>query len=137
MRKDGFFSDLDDDDDDDYDESECRYCEAKNCPDREAPFMPGGLYAEDFDDDDDAVDELPDFNTFLEDFLPDLPPGLMPLIMKVFSKHGRNGSFPAREEVARKDPWLADQLLREMQAAEADGTLPDLDRDWFPGWRSR
>ena len=49
----------------------------------------------------------------------------MSLIMKVFAKHGKNGSFPDPEELARKDPWLADQLLREMQKAEADGTLPD------------
>jgi hypothetical protein len=78
---------------------------------------------------------LPDFNTLLDDFLPDFPPELMKLITKVFSKHGKNGTFPHREEVARKDPWLADQLLREMQKAESDGSLPDVDCNWFPGWR--
>jgi hypothetical protein len=132
---DDFFGDYDDDDDDD-EESDCRYCDAKNCRDRKAPYRPDELYAEEFDDDDD-IDEFPDFNTFLDDFLPDLPPGLMSLIMKVFSKHGRNGSFPDPAELTRKDPWLADQLLREISKAEADGTLPDFDRDWIPGWRSR
>ena len=122
------FDDFDDDDDD---ESKCRYCDVKHCPDRDAPYRPDGLYDEDFDDDED------DFDDFLDDFLPDLPPELGSLILKVFSKHGKNGSFPDLQEVARKDPWLADRLIREMQAAESDGTLPDLDLDWFPGRRSR
>ena len=61
----------------------------------------------------------------------------MALIMKVFAKHGKNGSFPDPDELARKDPWLADQLLREMKKVETDGTLPDLGQDWFPGRRSR
>jgi len=126
---DGFLDDFDDGVDDD-DESNCRYCDVKNCPDRNAPYVPNELYVEDGDDDD-----LPDFNTLLDDFLPELPPELMRLITKVFSKHGKNGTFPHREEVARKDPWLADQLLREMQKAETDGRLPNVDRNWFPGWR--
>jgi len=133
---DGFLDDFDDDLDDD-DESKCRYCDVKNCPDRNAPYLPDELYAEDGDDDDRDIDDLPDFNTLLDDFLPDLPPELMRLITKVFAKHGKNGSFPDPEELARKDPWLADQLLREMQKAETDGTLPDLGQDWFPGRRSR
>jgi len=132
---DDFFDDYDDDDDDD-EESDCRYCDAKNCRDRRAPYRPDKLYAEEFDDDDD-IDDFPDFNTLLEDFLPDLPPDLMSLIMKVFAKHGRNGSFPDPDELARKDPWLADQLQRELQKAETGGTLPDLGQDWFPGRRSR
>ena len=132
---DDFFGDYDDDDDDD-EESECRYCDAKNCRDRKAPYRPNELYAEEFDDDDD-MDDFPDFNTLLNDFLPDLPPDLMSLITKVFAKHGRNGSFPDPDELARKDPWLADQLQREMQKAATEGTLPDLGRDWFPGRRSR
>jgi hypothetical protein len=132
---DDFFDDYDDDDEDD-EESDCRYCDAKNCRDRRAPYRPDKLYAEEFDDDDD-IDDFPDFNTLLEDFLPDLPPDLMSLIMKVFAKHGRNGSFPDPDELARKDPWLADQLQRELQKAETDGTLPDLGQDWFPGRRSR
>jgi hypothetical protein len=130
------FDDDDDDDDDDYGENHCRSCGVKNCPDREVPFKPDGLYDEDFDDDNDDIDDLPDFNDFMDQFLPDFPPGLMSLIMKVYSKHGKNGPFPDLDELARKDPWLADQLIREMQAAEADGSLPDLDRDWLPGWRS-
>jgi len=133
---DGFLDDFDDDDDDDDDdESQCRYCDVKNCADRVAPYLPDALYADDGDDDDLDIDDLPDFNTLLDDLLPDLPPELMRLITKVFSKHGKNGTFPPREEVARKDPWLADQLLREMQKAESDGSLPDIDRHWFPGWR--
>jgi hypothetical protein len=131
---DDFFGDDDDDDDDE--ESECRYCNAKNCRDRKAPYRPNELYAEEFDDDDE-FDDLPDFNTLLNDFLPDLPPDLMSLIMKVFAKHGRDGSFPDPDELARKDPWLADQLQRELQKAETEGTLPDLGQDWFPGRRSR
>jgi hypothetical protein len=124
-------ADLDDFDGDDA--SKCRYCDAKNCPDRDAPYLPGGLDFEDFDDDDD-IDEFPDFNEFLNDNQTDMPPDLATLIQKVFSKHGENGSFPNRQEVARKDPWLADQLLREMQAADSDGTFPDFYRFWFPGW---
>jgi hypothetical protein len=128
-----FFNDFDDD----LEDSQCRHCDAENCPDRKAAFTPGDLYDDDFDDEDDEFDDIPDFNALLDDFLPDLPPELMSLIKKVLSKHGKNGSFPDPEELARKDPWLADQLLREMQKAEADGTLPDFDRDYFPGWRSR
>jgi hypothetical protein len=131
---DGFLDDFDDDIDDE-DVSKCRYCDAKNCPDRDAPYLPNDLYAEDGDDDDVDIDDLPDFNTLLDDFLQDLPSELMRLITKVFSKHGKNGTFPRREEVAHKDPWLADQLLREMQKADADGSLTDVDRHWFPGWR--
>jgi len=130
---DNFFGDYDDDDDDD-EQSDCRYCDAKNCRDRKAPYRPDDLYAEEFDDD---IDDFPDFNTLLDDFLPDLPPELMSLIMKVFKKHGRNGSFPDPDELARKDPWLADQLQREMQKAETDGALPDLGQNLFPGRRSR
>jgi hypothetical protein len=130
------FFDDDDEDDDDDEESECRYCDAKYCRDRKAPYRPNELYAEEFDDDDE-VDDFPDFNTLLNDFLPDLPPDLMSLIIKVFAKHGRNGSFPDPDELARKDPWLADQLERELQKAATDGTLPDLDRDWFSGRRSK
>jgi hypothetical protein len=133
---DDFFNDFDEDDDDD-DESQCRYCAVKNCPNRDAPYLPDELYDEDFDDDDGDMDDVPDFNAFLDDYLPDLPPELMSLIMKVFSKHGRHGSFPDPEELTRKDPWLADQLLRDMLKAETDGTLTDFDRDWLPGWRSR
>ena len=136
-RPDDFFNDIDDDDNDDYEASRCRYCDVKNCPDRNAKYQPDELDAEDLDDDDDDIEDFPDFNALLEDFLSDLPPSLMSLIMKVFSKHGRNGSFPDPEELSRKDPWLADQLLREMQEAEADGNLPNFDRDWFPGWRPR
>jgi hypothetical protein len=125
---DDFFNDFDDDDDnDDDDVSDCRNCDVKNCPDREAPYRPKALYDDDF----------PDFNAFLDGFLPDFPPGLMALIRKVFSKHGKNGSFPDPEELSRKDPWLADQLLREMREAETEGTLPDFGRYWFPGWGSR
>jgi hypothetical protein len=120
-------------------DSQCRHCDKKNCPDREAPYLPDALYDEDFDDDDDDddddFDDILDFNSVLEDLLPDLPPELMAVIMKVFKKHGKNGLFPDPEELARKDPWLGDQLLREMQKAEAAGSLPDYDRDWFPGWR--
>ena len=89
---DDFLGDYDADDDDD-EESECRYCDAKNCRDRKAPYRPDDLYAEEFDDDDE-FDDIPDFNTLLDDFLPDFPPELMSLIMKVFKKHGKNGSFP-------------------------------------------
>ena len=124
-----FLSDFDDDIDDD-DNSQCRNCDVKNCPDRVAPCLPAARQTKGVDRDD-----IPDFHTLLDDLLPDLPPELMTLITKVFSKHGKNGTFPPREEVARKDPWLADQLLREMQKAEADGSLPDVDCNWFPGWR--
>jgi hypothetical protein len=125
-------SDFDDFNEDDI--SKCRYCDAKDCPNRAAPYLPDELAAEDFDDDDDDLDEFPNFNEFLDDNQSGMPPGLVSLIKKVFSKHGENGSFPDRQDVARKDPWLADQLLREMQAAGSDGALPDFYRFWFPGW---
>ena len=101
---------------------------------RDAPYLPDRLDFEDFDDDDDDIDEFPDFNEFLDGQQPDMPPDLVSLIKKVFSKHGKNGSFPDRHEVARKDPWLADQLLREIQAAESVGAFPDFYRFWLPGW---
>ena len=126
---DRFINDFNDDIDDD-DKRQCRYCDVKNCPDRVAPYLPNDLQDRGFDDDD-----LPDFNVFLDELRPDLPPELVKLITKVFSKHGKNGTFPHREEVARKDPWLADQLLREMQRAETEGNLPDFDCTWLPGWQ--
>jgi hypothetical protein len=123
--------------DDDFEKSQCRYCDAKNCPDRDAPYLPDELCTEEFDDDDDDMDDFPDFDTFLDDYLHDLPPELMSLIRKVYAKHGRNGSFPDPEELARKDPWLSDQFRRKMLEAEDEGLLPDLDRDWFSGRRPR
>ena len=105
---------------------------------REYPSSMMDGFLDDFvDDDDDDLDivDLPDFNILLDDFLQDLPSELMRLITRVFTKHGKNGTFPHREEVARKDPWLADQLLREMQKADSDGSLTEIDRNWFPGWR--
>lgn len=129
----GDFFDYDEDDDDD-DDNKCRSCDARNCPDRNAPYLPDRLDFEDFDDDDDDIDEFPDFMEFLDDIQSDMPPDLVSLIKKVFSKHGKNGSFPNRQDVARKDPWLADQLLREMQAAKSEGAVPDFYRFWFPGW---
>jgi hypothetical protein len=126
---------FEDDDDDDYYGSDCRNCDVKDCADRKAPFRPDELYDDDFDDDD--FEELLDNDDLLNDFLPDLPPELMSLFMKVLSKHGRNGSFPDLDELARKDPWLADQLQRELKEAVADGTLPDFDRDWFPNRRAK
>jgi hypothetical protein len=126
----GDFLDYDEDDDDD--DSKCRYCDAKNCPERNAPHLPARLEFEDYDDDD--IDEFPDFIEFLNGSQSDMPSDLVSLIKKVFSKHGRNGTFPNRLEVARKDPWLADQLFRELQTAESDGALPDSYLFWFPGW---
>ena len=125
----GDFDDFDEDD-----ASKCRYCDAKNCPNRDAPYLPDVLDSEAFDDDDDDINEFPDFNEFLNDNQSHLPPDLVTLIKKVFLKHGDNGFFPDRQEVARKDPWLADQLLREMQAAESAEIFPDFYRFWFRGW---
>ncbi|MCP4624929.1 MAG: hypothetical protein GY850_15600 [bacterium] len=122
------------DDFDEDDASKCRYCDVKNCPDRDAPYLPDGLDSEAFDDDDDDINEFPDFNEFLNDNQSHMPPDLVTLIKKVFLKYGDNGFFPDRQEVARKDPWLADQLLREMQTAESAGIFPDFYRLWFRGW---
>ena len=134
---DDFFYDFDDDVEDDKNQSQCRYCDVKNCADRDAPYLPDELHDKDFDDNDHDMGDLRNFNVFLDDFTADLPPELMSVITKVFSKHGKNGYFPDRQEVMRKDPWLADQLLREMRKADADGILPDFDHNWMPGWRSR
>jgi hypothetical protein len=122
------------DDFDEDDASECRYCDEQNCPNRNAPYSPNQLDAEYFDEDDDDIDEFPNFNDFLNDNVSHFPPDLVSLIKKVFSKHGENDFFPNRQEVARKDPWLADQLLRKMNAARSDGALPDYSSFWFPSW---
>jgi hypothetical protein len=131
---DDFFYDVDDDED--RNPSECRYCDAKNCPDRDAPYVSGGLEVESCDEDLDG-DDFRNFNGILDDVAADLPPELTSLIKKVFTKHGKNGPFPHQEEVMRKDPWLADQLLREIQRANADGILPHIDPNWMPGWLPR
>jgi hypothetical protein len=131
---DHFYYDFDDELDDDRNQSQCRYCDAENCPDRDTPYAPDALNGENFNDNDDDMDELPAFDEFLVEFKADLPPELMSLMTKVFSKHGKNESFPDRQEVMRKDPWLADQLLREIRKADAAGILPDFDHIWMPGW---
>jgi hypothetical protein len=141
-----FFNDFDDDD---LEDSQCRHCDAENCPDRKAAFRPGGLYDDDFDDDnfddDDDDDDDDDFDDFLgfeetlDDSLPDMPPGLLSLLMEAFVKYGKNGSLPDPDELAQKDPELVEQLLLKLIDAEANGTLPDFGRDLFPvaGRRSR
>jgi hypothetical protein len=132
------FFDFEDDDD-----SQCRYCDKKNCPDRNAPYMPEDFYDDEFDgDDDDEFDDddfdtIPDFNTILDALLPGIPSKLMALIMKVYNKHGKNGFLPDPDELMRKDPWLADQLIRELEKAEDSGKLPNYDRDMFSGWGAR
>ncbi|MEJ2170423.1 MAG: hypothetical protein P8X90_33410, partial [Desulfobacterales bacterium] len=136
--RDDYFFDFDDDDIDvDDHKSQCRYCDVRNCPDREAPYSPHKLHDDGFDDEFDDMDNPPDFNDVLDDIRGDLPPELWSLINKVFRKHGRNGSFPAPDEVKLKDPWLADQLLRDMRKAEVEGTLRVFDRDWLRSWRPR
>ena len=85
----------------------------------------------------DSSDTGGDFNGILEDVAAHLPPELTSLIKKVFTKHGKNGPFPHQEEVMRKDPWLADQLLREIRRANADGIFPHIDPNWMPGWLPR
>jgi hypothetical protein len=125
-----------DDDDEDRNQSECRYCDAKNCPDRNAPYVPDGLQVETCNEDKD-MDDLRNFNGILDEIAADLPPELATLIRKVFSKHGKNGPFPDQQEVRRKDPWLADQLLREIRKAHADGGLAEINPHWMPGWLPR
>ena len=98
--------------------------------------MPDGLRDANGDDGQD-MDDLRDFNGILDDVAADLPPELASLIKKVFSKHGKKGPFPDQQEVVRKDPWLADQLLREIRKADADGNLPDINPNWMPGWLRR
>jgi hypothetical protein len=131
---DDFFYDVDDDED--RDQSECRYCDAKNCPDRDAPYVPDGLQVENCNEDKDR-DDFWNFNGILDEVSADLPPELTTVIKKVFSKHGKNGPFPDQQEVMRKDPWLADLLLREIRKADAVGNLPDINPNWMPGWLPR
>ena len=118
----------------DDEENECRCCDVKNCPDRETPYRPENRSAQDPAT---GTGPTPDFSEFLDEHLSQLPSALVALIQKVFAKHGENGCFPDAEEVARKDPWLADKLRREFLNAAADGTLPEFDRDCLPGWLSR
>ncbi len=118
----------------DDDENECRYCDVKNCPDRETPYRPENRSAHGPAT---GTDPTPDFSEFIDEHLSRFPSALVALIQKVFAKHGENGCFPDAEEVARKDPWLADQLRRELLIAAADGTLPEFNRDCLPGWLSR
>jgi hypothetical protein len=131
---DDFFYDADDDED--RNQSECRYCDAKNCPDRVAPYVPDGLQVENCDEDKD-MENLRSFSGILDEIAVDLPPELTAVIKKVFSKHGKNGPFPDQQEVRRKDPWLADLLLREIRRADADGNLPDINPNSMPGWLPR
>ena len=98
--------------------------------------MPDGMQAENCNEDKD-MDDFRNFNGILDEIAADLPPELATLIRKVFSKHGKNGPFPDQQEVMRKDPWLADQLLREMRKADADGILPDINPNSMPGWLPR
>jgi hypothetical protein len=116
--------------------SECRYCDAKNCRNRDAPYEPLGLEIEIGDEDNDG-DDFRNFNGILDEVAADLPPELTSLIKKVFAKHGKDGPFPEQGEVMRKDPWLADQLLQELRRADADGILLDFDPKWMPGWLPR
>jgi hypothetical protein len=128
---DDFFYDADDDED--RNQSECRYCDAKNCPDRVAPYVPDGLQVENGHENKD-MEEFRNFSGILDEIAVDLPPELTAVIKKVFSKHGKNGPFPDQQEVKRKDPWLADLLLREIRKADADGNLPDIHPNSMPGW---
>ncbi len=106
-----FFNDLDDADDDGLEDSQCKYCEIKNCPDRDAPFRPNVLYDENFDNDDEDndFDDILEFDEALDDSLPD------------------------PHELTQKDPKLVEQIQLKLFEAKADGTLPDRDRNWFPG----
>jgi hypothetical protein len=129
-----FFYDVDDDED--RHQSECRYCDVKNCSDRTAPYLPEGLQVENCNEDKD-MDDYRNFNDILDEIAAGLSPELATLIRKVFSKHGKNGPFPNQQEVMRKDPWLADQLLREIRKADAEGILPDINPNSMPGWLQR
>lgn len=106
-----FFNDLDDADNDGLEDSQCKYCDANNCPDRDAPFRPNALYDEDFDED----DEDNDFNDILtfDDALDD--------------------SLPDPHELTQKDSKPAEQIQLKLFEAKVDGTLPDRDHNWFPG----
>jgi hypothetical protein len=121
-----------DDEDDDLEDSRCKYCDVRNCPDRDAAFRPVESYDDGFDDDDDDddFDHFLDFDDALDNSLPVLPPELESLLMEALLKHGsKNGSLPDPDEFAQKDPELAAKILLKVLDAKADGSLPDLGRD--------
>jgi hypothetical protein len=128
---DGFDYDLDGDEED----NPCKHCEVKDCPDRTAKYVSPRF--DDYDDDyDDNNDDYFDDDVF--DPLPDIPGGVMSLLMEMILKQGnKKGHLPDPQELAKKNPKLAEQLLQILLEAEADGDLPDFGNGWFPGSNRR
>jgi len=117
---------------DDLDDHQCRYCDVKNCPNRQAAYAPQGFDDDDFDYSDD-FDDLDDLENGADDWLPDLPLEAMARLMEMFRKHGRKkGRKPDLEEPAQEDPELMEQLLQLVLDAAADENLPYLDTVSFP-----
>jgi len=129
-----FYRDFDCDEDDDDEDNQCKYCDVKNCPDRTAEYMPD-VFDDDYDDDYDDDDF---FNDAPFDFPPDISPEILSVFMQIVTKHGGiNGEFPDPEELAKKDPKLAQKLRKILLEAEAGGNLPDPGGNWFPGSKRR
>jgi len=83
-----FLDDFDEDDADGFEDNQCKYCEAKNCPDRSAPFSSSVLDDESSDDDDDNDD----FNDIQE------------------SDDSLDDSLPGPNELAQEGPKPAEQI---------------------------
>jgi hypothetical protein len=111
------------DEDDDLEAHDCENCDVKNCSGRKAAYVPDNFSNYDFDDD---------------DYFPNLPPGVVSLLIEEIAKNGRkHGRTPDLKELARKKPKLVEQMVQILLDSKADGNLPDLDRDWFPGTSRR
>ena len=116
-----FLDDYDDDDDYDLDAHDCRHCDAKDCRDRKAEYVPGSdddRWEDDERDDDGPWDENDAelleglLDEGLLDFPSDIPPEAVPLVLKMMLKYGnRNGDLPEFDELFRKEPELLEELL--------------------------
>jgi hypothetical protein len=127
-----FDTDFNDDED-----NQCKYCDVKNCPDRQAEYISDDLDNGDLDFDYDD-DGYKDDDDELFDFLSDFPPEIKSIFMEVALKYGgKDGILPDPRELAQKDPMLVEQVLKVLLDAETDDYLPALDSDWFPGSRRR
>jgi hypothetical protein len=123
----GLLDGFDDDLDDDEEYTPCKHCEAKDCPDRTVEYVSPRFDDDDYDDDDYFDDDV-------FDPLPDIPEGIMSRLMEMILKQGnKKGHLPDPQELAQKNPKLAEQILQILLDAETEGDLPNFGNDWFSG----
>ena len=111
----------DDDDGDDLDH-DCRHCDAVDCPDRRAPFMP-----DEWDDEDDDLDEFID--EMVDEYLPEVielakkDPGLAEKIMAGMLKGEVKGSNPGARR-KRNRPHVHDVVDKSRPDTPRQRQLP-------------